>query len=118
MTINVGHLYKKRTVRRLSGEIIDLVDEANGGYIIRRGQIVNQERYDELKKIEEDKIKAAQAIIHQKVDDNAPDRTVTAQEAIKNNSKMEELEQNQSAINTKVDALDTKLDAILKALNK
>jgi hypothetical protein len=111
MTINVGHLYKKRTVRRLSGEIIDLVDEANGGYIIRRGQIVNQERYDELKKIEEDKIKAAQAVIHQKVDDNAPDRNVTAQEAIKNNSKMEELE-------TKVNSMDSKLEAILNALNK
>jgi hypothetical protein len=32
--INIGHLHRKRTVRRMSGEIIDLTDEANGGAII------------------------------------------------------------------------------------
>ena len=111
MTINVGHLYKKRTVRRLSGNIIDLIDEANGGYIIKGGRVVNQERFDELRKIEEDKKVAAQAILHQKVDESAPDRTVAP-------NKMEELEKKNEALNTKVDALDTKLDAILKALNK
>ena len=117
-SINVGHLYKKRTVRRLSGDIIDLIDEANGGYIIKGGRVVNQERFDEMRKIEEDKKVAAQAILHQKVDESAPDRNMTAQEAVKQSTKMEELEKKNEELNTKFDALDTKLDAILKAITK
>ena len=42
MSVNIGHLYKKRTVRRLSGNIIDMVDESNGGVNISRGNVVNQ----------------------------------------------------------------------------
>lgn len=110
--INVhGHLYKKRIVRNTAGQIIDWQDEANGGWIIRKGQIVNQERYDEWKKQEEDKKIAAQAILNQKVDPNAPDRTVTAKEAVEQQNKQQELEQ-------RIDAQDKKLDAILEALSK
>jgi hypothetical protein len=104
--INVGHLYKKRTVRRLSGEIIDLVDEANGGYIIRGGRVVNQELFDEMARKEEDRKIAAQAILNPvaapaQVEES---RTVSP-------SKLSELEK-------RIDSQDAKLDAILAALKK
>lgn len=102
---------KKSIVKNTAGQIIDWYDETNGGWIIRKGQIVNEEKYNEFKKIEEDKRLAAQAIAHQKVDDNVPDRTVTATEATKQNTKVEELEQ-------KVNKMDSKLDAIIEALGK
>lgn len=110
MTVKVSsHLAKKRIVRSTSGQIIDMFDETNGGWIIQKGHIVNKERWDELMRIEQDKRDAAKAVAFQKVDPGAPDRTVTAQEAIKNQSKMEELE-------TRLNKQDEKLDAILKAI--
>lgn len=112
MTTKIAsHMFRKRVVKNTNGQIIDLMDETNGGWIIKKGQIVNQEAYDELLRIEEDKKKAAQAILHQKVDENAPDRTVTGTEAIKNQSRMDDLE-------NKLKEQDGKLDAILKALSK
>lgn len=57
----MGHLFRKRTVRKLDGSIIDMVDETGPGVIISKGQVVNKEHIDELKRIEEDKAKAAQA---------------------------------------------------------
>jgi len=111
MTINVGHLYKKRTVRSMDGTIRELYDEADGGWIIRGGRVVNQEKFNEMKKIEEDKKLAAQAVLHQKVEADVPDRTVKAEEAIKNQSRLDELEKKQ-------DSMDSKLDAILKAIQK
>lgn len=101
----------KRIVRNTAGQIIDWVDETNGGWIIRKGQIVNEEKYNEFKKIEEDKRLAAQAIAYQKVDDNVPDRTVTGTEAIQQNTRIDDLEK-------KITEQDNKLDAILKALQK
>lgn len=100
---------KKRVVRNTSGQIIDMFDETNGGWIIQKGRVVNPERWEELQKIEQDKRDAAKAIAFQKVDADVPDRTVTAQEAIKNQTKMEELE-------TRLNKQDEKLDAILKAI--
>ena len=61
MTVKVGDLFRKRVVRNLKGQIIDMYDEANGGAIISKGRIVNPERYEELQKIEEDKKMAALA---------------------------------------------------------
>jgi seryl-tRNA synthetase len=110
MTVRVAnHLAKKRVVRNMGGQIIDMFDETNGGWIIQKGRIVNKERWDELQKIEQDRREAAKAITFQKVDNNAPDRNVTMQEAVKNQSKMEELE-------TRLNKQDEKLDAILKAI--
>lgn len=112
MTVKVSnHLFKKRIVRNTAGNIIDLYDEADGGWIIQKGRVVNQERYNEMLQKEEDRKTAAQAIQHQKVDEAAPDRTVSGTEAIKNNTKIEELEK-------RIDGVDTKLDAILNALKK
>lgn len=61
MTINIGHLYKKRTIRNLNGSIKYMEDEANGGVLIRNGHVVNQERINELARIENDKKAAATA---------------------------------------------------------
>ena len=103
--INVhGRMAKKSTVRDMSGRIINMIDETSGGYIIRNYQVVNQEAYNEILKKEEDRKLAAQAIQHQKVDEQAPDRTASP-------SKVEALEK-------KVEGMETKLDAILQALSK
>lgn len=103
--INVsGHMARKSVVRDLNGNIINMLDETDGGWIIRNRQVVNQEKYQALLQKEEDKKLAAQAIIHQKVDDNAPDRSVAP-------SKVEALEK-------RVEDMDSKLDAILKAIKK
>lgn len=62
--VNVGHLYKKRTIRRLDGSIKLMEDEANGGVLIRNGQVVNQERVNEIAKMEEDKRNSATAFVN------------------------------------------------------
>ena len=102
--INVhGRMAKKSTVRDMNGRIINMVDETNGGYIIKNYQVVNQEAYNEILKKEEDRKLAAKAITMQKTEENAPDRTVAP-------SKVDALEK-------KVEGMETKLDAILKALS-
>ncbi len=95
----------------MNGEIIDMTDEANGGALISKGRVVNQERINEIAAIEEDKQKAAQALTAQVVNPNAEDRTMKADEVIAKNNKLEELE-------SRIEAQDTKLDAILAALKK
>lgn len=61
MSIQIGQLYKKRTVRKLDGSIYEMLDETNGGVIISKGRVVNQERINEIAKIEEDRRNAATA---------------------------------------------------------
>lgn len=104
MSVNIGQLFRKRTVRKLDGSIYDLVDEADGGVIISKGRIVNQEKIDELAKKQKDRETAAQAITQQVSHPTAPDRTSSP-------SKVDALEK-------KVEGMETKLDAILKALQK
>ena len=104
MSVIVGDLHKKKTVRNMSGEIIDMLDETNGGWIIRNKQVVNQKRYDEILKIEYDKSVAAKAIAEQVSFPDAPDRTISP-------SKVDVLEK-------KVAGMEGKLDKILSALNK
>lgn len=94
----------KKIVRNTAGDIIDWLDEANGGWIIRKGQIVNQAFIDEMHRKEEDRKTAAKAMAEQRSTPDAPDRTVAP-------SKMDELEK-------RIDSQDAKLDAILAALNK
>lgn len=95
---------KKRIVRNMAGNIIELFDETDGGWIIRKGQVVNQEKYQEMLKKEQDKKEAAKAILNQKVESDAPDRTAAP-------SRIDELEK-------KVVKQDEKLDAILELLKK
>lgn len=103
--INVsGHMYKKSVVKDLNGNIITLMDEANGGYIIRNRQIVNPEKWAELVKKEKDKQESSKAQTMERRDSVSPDRTVFP-------SKVDVLEK-------KVEGMESKLDAILKALNE
>ena len=104
--INVGQLYRKRTVRSLSGNIIDMVDETNGGVIISRGRVVNQERIDELARLEKDRQTAAQA---QAQPVEAPQ--AIAEQRVVAPTKLQEMEK-------RIEAQDAKLDAILAALKK
>jgi len=101
--INIaGHMSRKSIVKDMNGNIITLLDESNGGYIIRNRQIVNPERWGELVQKEKDRIEASKAINLQKTDANAPDRTVVP-------SKVELLEK-------RINEQDKKLDAILAAI--
>ncbi len=105
MPINVsGRMARKATVRDTSGNIINMMDEADGGWIIRNRQVVNQEKYQKMLDIEEDKKIAARAMAEQITRPDAPDRTVVP-------GKMEALEK-------RIDSQDAKLDAILAALSK
>lgn len=111
----VGDLSRKRTVRKLSGQLVDLLDEANGGWIIKGGQIVNQTRYDELRKIEEDKAKAGQAQHHavvpppdvQEMREGKPNRMENIEKRIEDTEKKTE---------DRLAKQDEKLDAILNLL--
>jgi hypothetical protein len=105
MTVNVGHLFRKRVVRRLNGEIIDWTDETDGGSIISKGRIVNQEKIDQEAKKEQDRLTAASAITQQ------TEQPHLAEERTQAPSKMQELEQ-------RIEAQDAKLDKILEALSK
>jgi len=107
MTIQIGHLYKKRTVRNLNGGIKYMEDEANGGVLIRNGQVINQQRIDEIARIEEDKRNSATAFANPV---EAP-KSVSVEERNVAPSKLEVLEK-------RIDSQDAKLDAILLALKK
>lgn len=104
--IQIGHLYRKRTVRGLSGNIIDMRDEANGGVIISKGQVVNQERLNELAKIEEDKRKAATAFAEEVA---APAAIV--EERVAAPTKLENMEK-------RIDNIEGNLNKILEILQK
>lgn len=88
----------------MRGDIIDWVDQTNGGVIISKGRVINQERIDEEAKKQEDLKVAAQAVTAQVASPHSEERTAAP-------TKMQELEK-------KVDGMESKLDAILKALNK
>ena len=105
MGVEMGKLFRKSTTRDLNGNIINWVDEADGGWIIRNRQIVNQAKYDAYLTKEDDRRVAAQAIALQ----------VTSPTEGQRNGKSETRVDN---LEKKVDDMGSKLDAILKALNK
>ena len=118
MSIQVSpHLAKRRIVKDLQGNIVDLYQEGDGGWIIRGREVINQEKWDEITKKKQDEIQAASAIAHAKVDENAPDRTVDAKTAVENLAKATKQEEKVAELDKKVTDMDSKLDAILKALN-
>ncbi len=64
--INVsGHMARKSITRDLSGNIINLIDETDGGWIIRNRRVVNEDKYNNLLKKEEDRKIAAKAVLDQ-----------------------------------------------------
>lgn len=98
---------RKSTVRDTSGNIINMIDETDGGWIIRNRRVVNVEKYERMLQAEEDKKIAARAIAEQITRPDAPDRTVNPTESVKID-----------ALEKRIDNQDAKLDAILAALKK
>jgi hypothetical protein len=112
MTIQVAdHFAKKKVVHDMSGNIIDLYDETQGGWIIQKRQVVNQERWGEILKKQKDDIEAAKAQSLAVNNPNAPDRNINPQVSTANKERLDELEK-------KVGDMDSKLDVIIKSLNK
>lgn len=102
---------KKSTMKDLNGNIINLVDETDGGWIIRGRQVVNQEKWDALVKKEQDRIEASKAAANAIASPNAEIRNQSPEVARQELSKVNDLEK-------RIDAQDKKLDAILEALKK
>jgi len=118
MSIQVSpHLAKRRIVKDLQGNIVDLYQEGDGGWIVRGREVVNQAKWDEITNKKQDEILAAGAIGQAKVDENAPDRTVDAKTATENLAKATKQEEKVAELDKKVTDMDSKLDKILKALN-
>jgi hypothetical protein len=104
--INVGTLYRKSILRDTKGNIINWLDESDGGYIIRNRQVVNQAKYDEYLRKEQDKRTAAQAVTVQVKSNFEAQRSGAIRT---DNTKVEDLEK-------KVNSMDDKLNAILAKL--
>lgn len=105
-TINIGHLYRKRTVRNLAGNIVDMQDDADGGVIISKGRVVNQEKIDELAAKEKDRQTAAAA----QTQGIAVPQAVVEERAVAP-TKMQELEK-------KVGDMEGNINKILELLQK
>ena len=108
---NPSNLRRKSILRDTSGNIINWLDEADGGWIIRNRQVVNPDKWNAILKAEEDKRIAAQAAAQ-------PVQASPEAEALRKGngkstasplSKVDELEK-------KVDNMESKLDAILSKL--
>jgi len=111
INFNPSGLRKKSILRDTNGRIINWLDEANGGWIIRNRQVLNQARYDEELQKEKDKLTASKAIAEQVV--ATPENLALRTGVLRtdNPSKVDELEK-------KVNDMDSKLEAILKAVAK
>lgn len=101
----VGKLFKKTIVRGMDGGIRDMRDEANGGWIVRGGQVINHEKWQEYLKIQKDKEDAAKAVAEPKIRQDYPE---TRENNPVVSSKLEE----------RVDKMEETLAAILKAVSK
>lgn len=105
--IIIGQLFRKRTVRNLSGQIIEMLDETDGsGVIISKGRVMNEAKVIEINKKEEDRKLAAVAFTQEI---SAPQAIV--EERTIAPTKMQMIEQ-------KVEEQDKKLDMILELLAK
>lgn len=112
-----GRMARKRIVRNSSGQILDMLDESGGGWIIKGGQVVNQEEYAKMLKKQEDEREAAKAV------------TMAVQasaevEAMRNGKPgavpvpAPSAPDRVDALEQRIDAQDAKLDKILDALTK
>lgn len=112
MATKVGKLHRNKIVKDFGGNIIDWYDEARGGWIVQKRQVVNKELWNEFLKKEADKKEAAKAVSLQRTDNENPERnTVPTLD-----KKMEEFEKK---INEQLDAkLDTLAEKLLKAIQK
>lgn len=93
MTINVsGHMARKSVVKDMNGNIINLIDETDGGWIIRNRQVVNPEKFLALVQKEKDKKEAALAVTQAVSNTTAPDRTMSPSKMDEMMKKIAELE--------------------------
>lgn len=104
--IQIGHLYRKRTVRNLSGNIVDMQDDADGGVIISKGRVVNQDKIDELAFKEKDR----QTAVVAQTQGIAVPQAVAEERAVAP-TKMQELEK-------KVEGMEGNINKILELLQK
>lgn len=118
MGINVaGHMVRKSITKDTSGNIINMIDEKDGGWIVKNRQIVNQDKWNELVQKEADKREAAKA---------ATEAIGVSPElsALRNKTgvTIEDLNSAKSTDEDRIDRLekkvDEKFDAILKLLQK
>jgi len=111
ISFNPSALRKKSILRDTNGQIINWLDETNGGWIIRARQVVNQARYDEEVKKEEDKRKASKAIVEQV--------SATPEQLAMRSGKIPLTTPKDITVDElkkKVDNMESKLDAILSKL--
>ena len=109
MSTYAGRLARNKIVRDLDGNIIDWYNEAQGGWIIQKRQIVNQEVWNAFVQKEIDKREAAKAVSQAKIREE--DISQPTKEIKQDNKEMKKLEK-------RVNDMDKKLDAIINALNK
>ena len=108
---NPSSLRKKSILRDTSGNIINWLDEDDGGWIIRGRQVVNHEKWNAILKKEEDRRIAAQAEASATAASASALASRSGQtEIAKPDTKVAELEK-------KVNDMDEKLSAILKAVS-
>lgn len=108
MTINVApRMAKKSITKDLHDQIINMIDETDGGYIIRNRQIVNPEKWQEHLDKERDRREAALAATMAINNSTAPDRNV-------NPSQLEDIKEEMAEFKKSV---DDKFAAILEAIN-
>lgn len=88
MSTQVGQLHRKSIVKDMRGNIITLLDEADGGFIIRNRQVVNQEKWKEYCRVQQDRIDSAKAIAEPKIRTDYPE----TKEGIKQEDKVSKLE--------------------------
>lgn len=111
MTVNVSsHLARKRIVKDMRGNIIDMMDENDGGYIIRNRQIVNQEKYNEIQKKNADRREAAQAMAKAIT---PPPEVIEMRQGGQSSKDIKEMKEQFNEFKKEV---DTKFDAILQAI--
>lgn len=108
---NPSNLRRKSITRDMSGNIINWLDEADGGWIIRGRQIVNQAKYDAYVKAENDKQIAARASAESVVASKEA-------EALRAGQLVETTKTEPSDLEKRVNDMENKLDLILKAVNK
>lgn len=111
MTVNVAaHLARKKIVRDMRGNVIDMLDENDGGYIIRNRQVVNQEKYQEMLKKEADRKEAAQAMAKAVT---PPPEVAEMRQGGQASKDIKEIKEQFQEFKKEV---DTKFDAILQAI--
>ena len=110
--INVsGRMARKSVVKDMNGNIINLIDETDGGWIIRNRQVVNPEKFEKMPQAERDRREAALAA-SKAVSQSA--EVVAARAGV----KIEKTPDKVDALEKKVEGMESNIAEILKLLKK